>query len=122
MAFKYVNKIAQETMELAHVRPTKYKLHEDSAESFLKLLQRPSQIATNPLDDFRPVLPLGGPQFSHMNDEETGLNAVPQSLPAFSFPDPVTIIPATIPLSVQVSMSQSVVPRLPVSEEAKVFA
>lgn len=57
-----------------------------------------------------------------MNDEETGLNAVPQSLLAFSFPDPVTIIPATIPLSVQVSISQSVVLRLPVSEGAKVFA
>lgn len=79
-------------------------------------------MATHPLDDFRPALPRCGPQLSHLSDEEIGINAEPQSLPAFSFPDPVTIVPATVPLSVQVSISHSVVPRLPVSEGPMVFA
>lgn len=41
---------------------------------------------------------------------------------AFSFPDPLTTGPATVPLWVQVCIAQSVVPRLPLSEGANVFA
>lgn len=82
----------------------------------MKLLRRPSQIATNSLDDFRQVLPRCRPQFSHLKAEEIGLNALPWSLPAFSFPDPL------IPLWVQVCISQSVVRRLHVSEGVRVFA
>lgn len=56
-------------------------------------------------------LALCGPQFPHLNGEEIGLNALPRSLPALSFPDPPAIIRAVIPLGVQGSIPQRVGPR-----------
>lgn len=56
-------------------------------------------------------------QFPHLNGEGMGLSALPWSLPAFSLPDPLTVTLATIPVWIQVCMSESVVLRLPLSKK-----